>query len=157
MGTGCGVSAILAARVSSDVVAVDINPKAVECARENAKQNRVSRRITFLESDVFQRVEGNFDLIVFDPPFRWYTPRDPLEMSTADESDGALTRFMMQASQRPRPGGRVLLNFGTSGDIDYLEALIDRAGFNKESTPYGRVTKHGLVVDYFAIRLTNKI
>src|SRR5258708_21625879 len=39
MGTGSGVSAILAARAGADVVAVDVNPKAVECARLNAEPN----------------------------------------------------------------------------------------------------------------------
>src|SRR5207302_4179263 len=71
MGTGSGVSAILAARVSSRVVAVDINPKAVYCASANAARNGVRDCITFLTSDVFETVEGEFDLIVFDPPFRW--------------------------------------------------------------------------------------
>jgi release factor glutamine methyltransferase len=80
MGTGSGVSAILAAKVSSDVVAVDINPRAVECAIANAERNGVRERITFLQSDVFDAVDGQFDLIVFDPPFRWFAPRDLLEM-----------------------------------------------------------------------------
>jgi methylase of polypeptide subunit release factors len=44
MGTGSGVSAILAARVSSHVLAVDINPKAVECAIANANRNGVKER-----------------------------------------------------------------------------------------------------------------
>jgi len=35
MGTGCGVNAILAARVATDVTAVDINPDAVAAARLN--------------------------------------------------------------------------------------------------------------------------
>jgi release factor glutamine methyltransferase len=154
MGTGSGVSAILAARAGAEVVAVDVNPKAVECARDNAERNGVAGRITFLVADIFDGVEGDFDLIVFDPPFRWYKPRDLLEMGTADENYRGLTRFMAQAEDRLRPGGRILLNFGTSGDIDYLYTLIERAGFRKEVTAYGESTRDGMTACYYRIRLT---
>src|SRR3972149_4355762 len=36
MGTGCGIVGVLAARKACEVVAVDVNPHAVRCARENA-------------------------------------------------------------------------------------------------------------------------
>src|SRR3972149_6876211 len=71
MGTGSGVNAILAASKSADVVAVDINPVAVEAARNNAVLNGVADRIEVRSSDVFSNVDGEFDLIIFDPPFRW--------------------------------------------------------------------------------------
>jgi release factor glutamine methyltransferase len=154
MGTGSGVSAILAAKVAGDVVAVDINRKAVECAIANAARNGVSDRISCFQSDVFDAVEGDFDLIIFDPPFRWFAPRDLLETSTADEDYRALKKFMAEAGQHLRPGGRILLNFGTSGDIDYLYSLIDRAGFAREVTLYGEVTKTGLTAQYYIVRLT---
>src|SRR6267378_2445328 len=71
MGTGSGVSALLAAQTGSEVVAADVNPKAVECARANAERNGLAAHITFVHGDLFQGVEGDFDLIIFDPPFRW--------------------------------------------------------------------------------------
>jgi release factor glutamine methyltransferase len=154
MGTGSGVNAILAAAVSSDVLAVDVNPKAVDCAIANADRNGVSSRITFFQSDVFEGVDGAFDLIVFDPPFRWFAPRDLLEVSTADENYRALTKFMREAKDHLRPGGRILLNFGTSGDIDFLHSLVDAAGFRKEIFPYGQATRDGLTVDYYTLRLS---
>jgi release factor glutamine methyltransferase len=154
MGTGSGVSGILAAKVSPEVVAVVINPKAIECARENAERNGVADRITFAVGDVFDPVEGDFDLIIFDPPFRWFKPRDLLEVSTADENYRALTKFVTEAKGRLRSGGRILLNFGTSGDIDYLYRLIDRARFAKEVFPTGEARRDGLTTHYYTIRLT---
>lgn len=74
MGTGCGVNGILAASKSRQVVAVDVNPIAVECAKGNAKRNGVANRVVVRESDIFQNLSGKFDLILFDPPFRWFRP-----------------------------------------------------------------------------------
>lgn len=154
MGTGSGIVAILAAARSSDVVAVDINPKAVEAARANAVLNGVADRITFAVSDVFDAVKASFDLIVFDPPFRWFKARDLLELSHADENYRALRRFMGEARQRLRPGGRILLNFGTSGDIDYLYHLIDQAGLKREVLATDELVTEDLTVIYYVFRLT---
>jgi release factor glutamine methyltransferase len=95
MGTGSGINAILAASKAADVVAVDINPVALEAARDNAARNGVADRIAVRHSDVFRNVEGEFDLIVFDPPFRWFAPRDLLEASTTDENYRAMTTFFV--------------------------------------------------------------
>lgn len=154
MGTGSGIVAILAAARSSDVVAVDVNPKAVEAARANAVLNHVADRITFAVSDVFEAVKGSFDLIIFDPPFRWFKARDLLELSHADENYRALRAFMGEVRRRLRPGGRILLNFGTSGDIDYLYHLIDEAGLKKEVLATDEVVTEDLTVTYYVFRLT---
>jgi release factor glutamine methyltransferase len=154
MGTGSGVSGLLAARKGALVVAVDVNPKAVGCARQNAARNGVAARMTFVVGDVFDRVEGEFDLIVFDPPFRWFKPRDLLEAGSTDEDYGTLTRFMSEVKDRLRPNGRVLLNFGTSGDIDYLYSLIRKTGMKQEVHPYAEITQDGFTARYYTIKLT---
>jgi release factor glutamine methyltransferase len=105
----------------------DVNPKAIACAHKNAERNGVADRITFALGDVFDGVDGDFDLIVFDPPFPWFKPRDLLEAGSTDDNDRALTRFIAQVKGRLRPNGRVLLNFGTTADIDYLYSLIRNA------------------------------
>lgn len=153
MGTGSGVSGILAARQGAVVVATDVNPRSVECARANAERNGVAARITFAVGDLFENVAGDFDLIVFDPPFRWFRPRDMLERGTADENYRTLRAFMDEAPRRLRPEGRLLLNFGTSGDMDYLLALADRTGLRREMTMYGEASRVGLTARYYTIVL----
>ena len=93
MGTGCGVNAILAASKSRNVVAVDVNPFAVNAGKANAKRNGVADRIEYLQSDLFRQVTGKFDVIIFDPPFRWFAPRDVREMAVADEGFQTMTSF----------------------------------------------------------------
>lgn len=154
MGTGSGVSALLAARAGSDVIAVDINPEAVACAQANAERNGLDDRITFLQGDLFEGVEGDFDLIIFDPPFRWFEPRDLLERSHTDANYQTLTRFMAEAPDRLRTDGRIIMNFGTSGDLAYLHELIERSGMMAEESRYGEATKLGYTAEYFVIRLS---
>ena len=71
VGTGSGIGAIAAARAgATSVVALDINPDAVECARLNASQNDVGSLVDARESDLFSAVAGErFDLVVSNPPY----------------------------------------------------------------------------------------
>jgi release factor glutamine methyltransferase len=94
------------------------------------------------------------DLIVFDPPFRWFAPRDLLETATADENYQAMTTFFRNARQHLSDRGRMLIFFGTSGDLACLEQLIEEEGFQSEVLVSQDLTKDGWRIDYFTFRLT---
>jgi release factor glutamine methyltransferase len=150
MGTGSGVQAILAASKSSNVIAVDVNPFAVECAKANVNLNKLSSRITVKESDLFENVKGKFDLIIFDPPFRWFEPRDIWERSCADKEYRTLGLFFENAEKYLNDKGRILMVFGTSGDIVYFKHLIRKYGFRRR-----QIFKESRVGwTYFTYRLT---
>lgn len=153
MGTGSGINAILAASRSTDVTAVDINPAAVAAATANAARNGVADRVTVCESDVFSAVTGPFDLMVFDPPFRWFAPRDMFEASIADENYGAMTRFVTTAAEYLAPGGRILMFFGTSGDFDYLCRLLDASGFRRSVVASRELVRPQMTVRYHTLKL----
>ena len=156
MGTGSGVNAILAAMTATDVVAVDVNPHAVEAARRNAARNGVAERVDVRHSDVFEAVDGDFDLIIFDPPFRWFAPRDLLELAATDENYRAMTEFFRNAGRYLRPDGRMLIFFGTSGDLGYLRRLMAEEGFAVEVLAQRELSKDGARVDYYTFRLTRQ-
>lgn len=64
VGTGSGILAIAAAKLgASRVVAVDVDPVAVEVARHNVAYNRVADRVTVEEGDLLTGVEGQVHLI----------------------------------------------------------------------------------------------
>ncbi|HVB10329.1 MAG TPA: methylated-DNA--[protein]-cysteine S-methyltransferase [Bacillota bacterium] len=153
MGTGCGVNAILAASKSRRVVAVDLNPGAVAAARGNVVRNGVAEAVQVRAGDLFSSVDGRFDLIVFDPPFRWYRPRDTLEAAMTDENYQVLRRFVAQAGQHLAPGGRMLIAFGTSGDMDYLREILDVHGFDADVAAQRSLTRDGVRVDYLVFRV----
>jgi len=69
IGCGSGYQALLAARHSDHVTAIDANPRAVAFARFNAALNGVGN-VTFAEGDLFSDLPARqFDLIVSNPPF----------------------------------------------------------------------------------------
>jgi methylase of polypeptide subunit release factors len=154
MGTGCGLHAVLAATRAADVLAVDVNPHAVDAARHNAELNGVADRVHVRQSDVFSAVDGLFDLIVFNPPFRWFTPRDPLEMASADPGYRALTTFFRNARRYLTAAGRILVFFGTSGDLNYLQRLLDEENFTAEILSRYERSGDDWIVQYLTFRLT---
>jgi release factor glutamine methyltransferase len=154
LGTGCGVNGLLAARAGAQVVAVDINRTALRAARANARRNRLGSAVEFRFSDVFSQVRERFDLIIFDPPFRWFRPRDLLEAASTDENYAAMTRFFRGARAHLTPQGRALIFFGTSGDLGHLRRLAEEEGFREEVVARGEVARDGQRVDYLSLRLT---
>lgn len=72
VGCGYGPIGLSVAKLVKDghVTMVDINSRAVELAKENARLNGIGN-VTILESDLFSAVEGKeFDVIVTNPPIR---------------------------------------------------------------------------------------
>lgn len=76
LGTGSGVLAVTLALeiIDAEVWAVDLSPEALEIARLNANENKVNKRIAWLEGDYFNAVEDAapgmaFNLIVSNPPY----------------------------------------------------------------------------------------
>ncbi|MCI8999978.1 MAG: peptide chain release factor N(5)-glutamine methyltransferase [Clostridia bacterium] len=68
--TGSGAIAISLGKYlpNCEIVAVDISKEALKIAKKNAKQNEVNN-ITFVQSNLFEKVRGTFDIIVSNPPY----------------------------------------------------------------------------------------
>ena len=71
---GCGVGPIgltlAALDESRHVTLADVNLRALDCCRENARALGVSSRVTILESDVYSNITPAFSTIVTNPPIR---------------------------------------------------------------------------------------
>ena len=90
IGTGSGIIAIMLAKrfPHLTVTAVDINPKAIELAKENAQSQGVADRIEFKETSLLDNVEGTFDLLVSNPPY--IANNFPLDATVCHEPANAL-------------------------------------------------------------------
>jgi release factor glutamine methyltransferase len=116
MGTGCGILAVLAAEKTKNVLAVDINPYAIQCASRNAETNGVKERIEFRHGDLFQPIKQNenFSLILFNAP---YLPSEPDEERSwigkawAGGRNGRkiVDQFIMDVPNFLAAGGRIQL------------------------------------------------
>ncbi|MDR2213113.1 MAG: 50S ribosomal protein L3 N(5)-glutamine methyltransferase, partial [Pseudomonadales bacterium] len=68
-GGGCiGIACALAFPQAS-VVLADISADALDVARINVERFALGERVTLLQSDLFAKVQGHFDLIVSNPPY----------------------------------------------------------------------------------------
>jgi len=123
MGAGSGIGAVFAAQWAARVVAVDINPEAMRCARINALLNRVDDRVEAVQGDLFAPVQDEqFDVVLFNPPFYRGAPRDALDQ--AWRSLDAVERFAAGLRSHLKPGGYALVVLSSEGEAEsYLQAF----------------------------------
>jgi release factor glutamine methyltransferase len=139
LGTGCGILGILAARKASEVVAVDVNPYAVRCAKRNAVFNGVRGKMAFIQGDLFTSLkeEEAFDLILFNAPYL------PSEEGEADSWLGSawaggttgrqvIDRFIIQAPGHLKRTGRILLMQSTLSNVEETLLQFVKAGFEAQ-------------------------
>lgn len=126
MGSGSGLIAIHAARAGATVTAVDVNPHAVECTRRNAMRN--GEKVTVIESDLFDNVEGLFDVIAFNPPYLAVgeTSTAWIERSWGGGPEGTdvSAAFLDEAWKYLAPGGRIYMILSS---LSSLRTLLRKA------------------------------
>ena len=66
-GSGCIVISLAKLGQLESATAVDISTEALKVAKENAAS--LEAEISFVESDLFEKVEGLYDIIVSNPPY----------------------------------------------------------------------------------------
>ncbi|MFC4503483.1 MULTISPECIES: methyltransferase [Streptomyces] len=104
LGTGTGVlAAVLARRGVGHVVATDISPRALACARENVRRLAPSGRIDVVGPCLFP--EGRADLVVCNPPWLPARPTGPVEQGVYDPDGAMLDGFLTGLAAHLRPGG----------------------------------------------------
>ncbi|MCU0304397.1 MAG: methyltransferase [Thermoanaerobaculales bacterium] len=115
LGTGSGALAVAAARTAGRVVAVDVNPEAVRCARLNLLLNRVEDRCEARLGDLFDSVAGEtFDRVLCNPPFHRGTPASDFERALY--SNDFAERFAAALAAHLAPGGAALVLLSSEGD-----------------------------------------
>ncbi|MGB9756694.1 MAG: HemK2/MTQ2 family protein methyltransferase, partial [Candidatus Bathyarchaeales archaeon] len=119
----------------SYVVAVDINPYAVCCAKENAKLNHVMDKMFFIRGDLFAsfRIGEKFDLILFNAPYlpTKYGKADFwIERAWAGGFGGreVIDRFISEAPRHLKHNGRILLMQSTLCNVNETLKKFERNG-----------------------------
>ncbi|MCI9050974.1 MAG: peptide chain release factor N(5)-glutamine methyltransferase [Lachnospiraceae bacterium] len=105
-GSGCILVSLAHFRDLKKAVGVDISKEALVVAEENVRRNRVEA--VLLESDLFEKVEEKFDMIVSNPP---YIERKEIERLKPEVKE-----------YEPR----IALDGGEDG-LDFYRILVDKS------------------------------
>ena len=76
-------------------------------------------------------------------------------MATADPGYRVLTRFVCEARLHLSEHGRLLVFFGSSGDLGYLQRLVAEEGFRTKVLARKTLVEDGWQVEYITYRLTS--
>lgn len=138
-GSGCILLSLL--RYSNDCTGTgsDISKKALEVAKKNAEELSVTA--SFLESNLFEKIEERYEIIVSNPP---YIPTDviptlmeevkdhePMSALNGD-ADGLFfyKRITEKAGEHLYPGGMLFFEIGCEQAED-VSGLMEKAGFQE--------------------------
>ncbi len=128
MGCGCGIVALHLASYGCNVMAADINEKAVENTRYNAARNGLELKC--IKSDLFSSIEEKFDLIAFNPP---YLPTKGEDISWDGGKEGmeVIKRFLNEAWRYLRKGGVIYIILSSLNNVEKLQRSFDFYKFEK--------------------------
>ncbi|MET0929243.1 MAG: class I SAM-dependent methyltransferase, partial [Aeromicrobium sp.] len=126
LGTGCGVQALHLAQHVREVVATDVNPRALAMARLTAALNETA--IDVRDGSLFDPVAGEtFDLIATNPPFV-ISPPDSQVLVYRDSGmpgDSVVRHLVENAATHLNDGGwcQILANWAHHDGIEWQDDL----------------------------------
>jgi release factor glutamine methyltransferase len=142
LGTGTGAIALSLAKTwpETHVTAADFSADALALAKENAAANGLSERVTFVISDWFSAVKGEFGVIVSNPPYLTETEwrdaepevrdHEPKNALVAPEEGLAdLGKIVRGAAKHLAPGGLLALETGIAHHAA-LAKIAAEAGYS---------------------------
>ncbi len=125
LGTGGGYVAMLAARHSQQVLATDLNPRAIAMARFNCQLNDIAN-IQAAVGNLFEPANDlKFDLIVSNPPFVVSPEKDLIFRDSGLKGDAICERIIRQAPGYLAEGGfaQIICNWVRIADQNWVERL----------------------------------
>ena len=138
IGTGSGIVAMYASKVTNSITVTDINFDACELARQNFKANGIDN-IEILFGNLFEPVKNRkFDIILFNTPYLPTENDEVIEDNLNYAFDGGLNGrkvidlFLNEVKNHLNEGGIVqMIQSSLSGNDETLDKL-DKEGFIAE-------------------------
>ncbi|AZF27291.1 MULTISPECIES: class I SAM-dependent methyltransferase [unclassified Pseudomonas] len=124
-GAGVGALVIAHARHDTEVLAVDINPRALRLTAVNAELAGLAN-VSVYQSDVLASVEGEFDLIVANPPYMNDDRQRAYRHGGGALGEQLSVRIVSESLPRLAIGGSLVLYTGVAmvaGGDAFLEAV----------------------------------
>ena len=147
-GSGCIAIACALAFADACVEAVDISADALEVTRINIERHQLEHCVAATESDLYERVDGAFDLVVSNPPYvdarhmaalpREYEHEPSVGLAGGNDGLGVVRRIITQTAAYLNDGGVLVLEVGASRDtfetafpgLDVVWLEFERGGEN---------------------------
>lgn len=153
VGTGCGILAVIASRKAKKVVATDINPHAIRCAKENAEANRASSKIQVRLGDLFEPISETekFSLIVLNAPYLPSTRGEHRSWKSRSWAGGStgrrvIDRFIRDAASYLENKGRILLVQSTLSDVQETLRRLREMGLDAKVVAESKAEFETIVV-----------
>ncbi len=139
-GSGCILLTLLAERMQSSGIGIDLSKAALGVAQDNAVLIGVAKRCELRHSDWFGQLAGRFDLIVSNPPYVTLAEIDDLAPEVRDHEphialtpggDGldAYRAITAGIIAHLTPGGRLIVEIGPTQGSDVKE-MFKAAGLH---------------------------
>ncbi|MEM4263160.1 MAG: methyltransferase [Thermoplasmata archaeon] len=127
IGSGTGIVSLHCAKAGADVTATDISEDAVRLTESNASRNMLHLKV--LKSDLFEGIEGQFDLIVFNPPYLPEDAREDARWSGGPAGLEIIGLFLRHANEHLRNDGRIVLILSSLTSLGEFNGILDELGF----------------------------
>jgi len=136
IGTGSGIlAAVLARRGIKRVAATDQDPRALQCATENARNLGLTATVQVIEADLFP--PGRAPLVVCNPPWVPAQPSSPVEYAVYDPDSRMLRGFLGGLAAHLENGGEGWL---------IISDLAEHLGLRSRDELLGWIAAGGLKV-----------
>ena len=144
-GSGCLAVQIADHYPDAQVDAVDISLDALEVAAVNVESYGFEERINLIHTDLFEGLEGTYDLIVSNPPYvdapsvdvlpPEYLHEPELALGSGEDGLDATRQILLHAAKFLNPCGVLLVEIGHNRDV--LEAAYPELPFTWLETSGG--------------------
>jgi len=153
MGTGSGIQAITAGKTASRVLAVDINPEAVQYAERNVEVNGLSNKISVMEGDLFSSIgkDQKFSVILFTPPYMKGSPECHFDHAIFDCDKRLLGRFFKDAKEFISPNGYVQMVYSSIADPEGVVEISRNCGWRHDIVAHEKTSMEEFFIYRFRL------
>mgnify|MGYP003584876568 FL=1 len=126
-GSGCLAVQMAYHYPDAEIDAVDISLDALEVAAINVEDYGLEERINLIHTDLFEGLEGTYDLIVSNPPYvdaesvaelpPEYLHEPELSLGSGDDGLDATRQILLYAAKYLNPKGVLLVEIGHNREV----------------------------------------
>ncbi|CRZ20305.1 50S ribosomal protein L3 N(5)-glutamine methyltransferase [Kingella kingae] len=126
-GSGCLAIQMAEHYPAAEIDAVDISLDALEVAAINVEEYGLQDRINLIHTDLFEGLDGTYDLIISNPPYvdaesvaelpEEYLHEPELALGSGEDGLDATRQILLQVAKFLNPQGVLLVEIGHNRDV----------------------------------------